>query len=142
MTRSIQRLGEADLKHALHDKGSWHDDYRTSAVVFVGNIDPRLTEGDLLVVFEQVGTVLYLHWPRDRETGKKKSFAYLVYEDQRSTDLAVDNFSGISLLDRVIRVDHMKDYRPPLASDSDSEDSPPPKRARDASPQAVRQRHT
>lgn len=50
---------------------------------------------------------------RDKKTGKSKGFAFLAYEDQRSTILAVDNFNGISLCGRTIRVDHVKDYKPP-----------------------------
>jgi RNA-binding motif X-linked protein 2 len=50
---------------------------------------------------------------RDKKTGKPKGFCFLAYEDQRSTILAVDNFNGISLCGRTIRVDHVKDYKPP-----------------------------
>lgn len=38
--------------------------------------------------------------------GESKGFAFLKYEDQRSTVLAVDNLNGITILDRNIRVDH------------------------------------
>jgi RNA-binding motif X-linked protein 2 len=50
---------------------------------------------------------------RDRETGKSKGFAFLKYDDQRSTVLAVDNFNGTSLLGRTLRVDHSREYRQP-----------------------------
>lgn len=42
--------------------------------------------------------------PRDKETGKPRGFAFLQYEDQRSTVLAVDNLNGGKVLGRVIRV--------------------------------------
>lgn len=45
---------------------------------------------------------------RDKETGKSRGFAFLKYEDQRSTDLAVDNLSGASVLGRLLRVDHTR----------------------------------
>lgn len=44
--------------------------------------------------------------PRDKETGKSRGFAFLMYEDQRSTILAVDNLNGAKVLDRTLRVDH------------------------------------
>lgn len=44
--------------------------------------------------------------PRDKETGKARGFAFLMYEDQRSTILAVDNLNGAKVLDRTLRVDH------------------------------------
>lgn len=31
---------------------------------------------------------------RDKDTGKSKGFAFVCYEDQRSTILAVDNLNG------------------------------------------------
>lgn len=35
-----------------------------------------------------------LNLARDKKTGKPKGFAFIAYEDQRSTILAVDNFNG------------------------------------------------
>lgn len=45
---------------------------------------------------------------RDKESGKSKGFAFLKYEDQRSTDLAVDNLGGASVMGRVLKVDHTR----------------------------------
>lgn len=51
--------------------------------------------------------------PVDEETGKNRGFAFLKYEDWRSTILAVDNLNGAKLRGRTLRVDHKKDYQPP-----------------------------
>jgi RNA-binding motif protein, X-linked 2 len=107
--REIDRINQQQLE--LGDQGSWHDDYKNSAYVFVGGIPYELTEGDVLCVFSQYGEILDLNMPRDRETGKTKGFAFLKYDDQRSTVLAVDNFNGALLLGRTLRVDHSRDYR-------------------------------
>lgn len=48
---------------------------------------------------------------RDKETGKSKGFAFLRYDDPRSCILAVDNFNGISLLNRRLAVNHVKEYK-------------------------------
>ena len=45
---------------------------------------------------------------RDKDTGKSRGFAFVKYEDQRSTDLAVDNLGGATLLGRVLKVDHTR----------------------------------
>lgn len=37
------------------------------------------------------------HLIRDEDTGKSKGFAFLKYEDFRSTVLAVDNFNGMKV---------------------------------------------
>lgn len=38
-----------------------------------------------------------VHLVRDKGSGKSKGFAFIKYEDQRSTVLAVDNFNGIKV---------------------------------------------
>ena len=48
---------------------------------------------------------------REPDTGKSKGFCFLRYRDPRSCALAVDNFNGIELLKRKIRVNHVKDYK-------------------------------
>lgn len=51
---------------------------------------------------------MYVNLVRDKESGKSKGFAFLKYEDQRSTDLAVDNLGGASIMGRVLKVDHTR----------------------------------
>lgn len=48
---------------------------------------------------------------RDKETGKSRGFAFLAYEDQRSTVIAVDNLSGARVAGRVITVNHVDNYK-------------------------------
>lgn len=52
-----------------------------------------------------------VHIVKDQKTGKSKGFAFLAYEDQRSTVLAVDNLSGARIAGRTIRVEHVDNYR-------------------------------
>jgi RNA recognition motif-containing protein len=87
---------------------SRHDDFKDSSWIYVGNIDYQLSEGDLILVFSQYGTIVDLELKRSLETGKSLGFAFILYQDQRSTILAVDNFNGIVLLGREIRVDHAR----------------------------------
>jgi RNA-binding motif X-linked protein 2 len=44
-----------------------------------------------------------------------------MYEDQRSTVLAVDNLNGAAVLDRTLRVDHVKKYKQQKLKDEDGE---------------------
>lgn len=48
---------------------------------------------------------------RHKETGKPRGFAFLAYEDQRSTNLAVDNLNGMKVGGRMITVDHVDNYK-------------------------------
>ncbi|KAJ2782720.1 RNA-binding protein Cwf29 [Coemansia javaensis] len=109
--QEIRRINESELQRGVGAGGSWHDEYRDSAYIFVGGLPFDLTEGDVICVFSQYGEIVNINLVRDRETGKPKGFAFLQYEDQRSTVLAVDNLNGVKLLGRVLRVDHVKNYR-------------------------------
>ncbi|GMG15943.1 unnamed protein product [Phytophthora fragariaefolia] len=119
----IQRLNERELELGVSLAASWHAKYRDSAWVYVGGLPFELSEGDVLCVLSQFGELEDVHLVRDAKTGKSRGFAFLKFEDQRSTVLAVDNLNGARLLDRVLRVDHVLQYKLPreLQGDSDSD---------------------
>jgi RNA-binding motif X-linked protein 2 len=87
---------------------SWHADYRDTAYIYIGGLPFELSEGDIMTIFSQFGEPTYVNLVRDKETGKSRGFAFLKYEDQRSTDLAVDNLGGITVMGRTLRVDHTR----------------------------------
>ncbi|EFA06628.1 RNA-binding motif protein, X-linked 2 [Tribolium castaneum] len=109
--KNVKKLSEQELYTG--NKTSWHDQYRDSAWVFIGGLPFDLTEGDIICIFSQYGEVVNINLIRDKDSGKSKGFCFLCYEDQRSTDLAVDNFNGIKILNRTIRVDHVSNYKVP-----------------------------
>lgn len=92
-------------------KGSWHDKYKDSAWVYLGGMTFELSEGDILCVMSQWGEVEDINLVRDKATNKSLGYAFVKYEDQRSTILAVDNFNGIKLLGRTLRCDHVDKYK-------------------------------
>lgn len=110
---AVKKLVETELKNLTPLSKSWHAQYSSSAYLYIGNLDPRLTEGDVITVFSQFGDVVDINLSRDKDTGKSQGFAFLAFEDQRSTVLAVDNMIGYSLLGKALRVDHVLDYKPP-----------------------------
>ncbi|XP_026051457.1 RNA-binding motif protein, X-linked 2 [Carassius auratus] len=109
----INELNEKEAELDVKDSVSWHSVYKDSAWVFIGGLPYDLTEGDVICVFSQYGEIANINLVRDKKTGKSKGFCFLCYEDQRSTILAVDNFNGIKIKGRTIRVDHVANYRPP-----------------------------
>ncbi|VDK48270.1 unnamed protein product [Anisakis simplex] len=104
---------EIDMGIAGGSGKSWHDKYSDSAWVYIGGLPYDLNEGDIITVFSQYGEIVNVNLIRDRKTGKSKGFAFVCYQDQRSTILAVDNLNGIKLLKRMIRVDHVAEYKVP-----------------------------
>ncbi|NXQ33031.1 RBMX2 protein, partial [Alaudala cheleensis] len=113
----INKLNAREAELGVQEAVSWHAQYKDSAWIFVGGLHHQLTEGDVICVFSQYGEVVNINLVRDRKTGKSRGFCFLCYEDQRSTILAVDNFNGIKVKGRTIRVDHVANYRPPQESE-------------------------
>uniref|UniRef100_A0A8C2STU8 RNA-binding motif protein, X-linked 2 n=1 Tax=Coturnix japonica TaxID=93934 RepID=A0A8C2STU8_COTJA len=113
----INELNAREAELGVSEAVSWHAEYKDSAWVFIGGLPYQLTEGDVICVFSQYGEVVNINLVRDKKTGKSKGFCFLCYEDQRSTVLAVDNFNGIKIKGRTIRVDHVANYRTPKDSD-------------------------
>ncbi|CAM9138578.1 unnamed protein product [Hapterophycus canaliculatus] len=111
--QEIKRINERELEQGVSGKASWHYEYKDSAWVFAGGFSYDLTEGDILCVMSQWGEIEDINLCREKDTGKSKGFCFIKYEDQRSTILAVDNFNGIELLGRTIRVDHKHKYSLP-----------------------------
>ena len=129
--KEVQRINAADIKTQLKsntvgDSGhwdvskSWHHQYRDSAYVYVGGLPYDLSEGDVIVIFSQFGEIVDVNLPRDKDTGKPKGFAFIAYEDQRSTVLAVDNFNGAKILGRTIRCDHCASFKEEQKKDADN----------------------
>lgn len=48
--------------------------------LFVGNLPFALNEEDLKVLFERYGNVVSIKMPTDRETGRKRGFAFVEME--------------------------------------------------------------
>ncbi|TYZ68783.1 hypothetical protein PybrP1_010929 [[Pythium] brassicae (nom. inval.)] len=109
----IGRINDRELALGVPFEASWHQKYASSAWVFVGGLPFELSEGDVLCVMSQFGEIEDVHLVRDATTGRSRGFAFLKFEDQRSTVLAVDNLNGARVLERVLRVDHVLQYKLP-----------------------------
>lgn len=121
LVKRIQKINSTEATLGISEEASWHAKYKDSAYVFVGGVPFDLTEGDLLAVFAQYGEVVDVNLVRDKASGKPKGFAFLAYEDQRSTILAVDNLNGAKILGRIIRVDHVSSYKRKQEEDEENE---------------------
>lgn len=120
--RNTQKATRRERDLGIGQDASWHARFRHSAYIYVGGLDYELTEGDLLAVFAQYGEVVDVNLIKDKATGTSKGFAFLAYENQKSTVLAVDNLSGTRVAGRIIRVEHVDDYK--RRREEGDEDSP------------------
>ncbi|VDM60720.1 unnamed protein product [Angiostrongylus costaricensis] len=123
--RNQNKLNERELQLGIAGdlRKSWHQRYGDSAWIYIGGLPYDLTEGDIITVFSQFGEVININLLRHADTGKSRGFCFLCYQDQRSTVLAVDNFNGITLLKRVIRVDHVEQYKVPKYKENADEET-------------------
>ncbi|KAG8218904.1 hypothetical protein J3R82DRAFT_4585 [Butyriboletus roseoflavus] len=135
VVREINKINERELE--LGTSASWHDEYKDSAYIFIGGLHLDLTEGDVIAIFSQYGEVMDVNLPRDKTTGKTRGFGFLMYEDQRSTVLAVDNLNGAKVLDRTLRVDHVKNYKQPKIKGEDGEWVEPEEQSLNAKPDVI-----
>ena len=78
--------------------------------IYVGNLAFSIEEKGLEESFEQFGTVSEIYIPTDRETGKKRGFAFLTFESQESAEKAL-SMDGKELEGRAIRVNIAQDKR-------------------------------
>lgn len=119
VTKEINRINSEEQRRGYGLDSSWHNDYKDTSWIFIGNLAYKLNEGDVLAVFSQYGEIEDVHLIRDDESGKSKGFAFMKYEDWKSTVLAVDNFNGTVLLQRTLRVDHARYERPKLKKEEE-----------------------
>ena len=108
---SISKLCESELLKGPSGSSSWHYAYSDSAYIYIGGFEKELTEGDIVIAFSQFGEVVDINLVRDPTSGESKGFCFLAYADQRSTIIAIDNMNGCPLYKRILKVDHVKDYK-------------------------------
>ncbi|KAI9814544.1 MAG: hypothetical protein M1832_005724 [Thelocarpon impressellum] len=118
--REIQALNKREIEAGVSPEASWHADYRDTAWVYVGGLPFELSEGDVVTIVSQYGEPVHISMPRDKETGKSRGFAFVKYEDQRSTDLAVDNLGGATVMGRTLKIDHTRYKRKEEDGDGDN----------------------
>ncbi|KAF7332667.1 RRM domain-containing protein [Mycena kentingensis (nom. inval.)] len=136
VVREINKINDVELSFGASG-ASWHDEYKDSAYIFVGGLNFDLTEGDVITIFSQYGEVMDVNMPRDKDTGKRRGFAFIMYEDQRSTVLAVDNLNGAQVLEKTLRVDHVKNYKQAKVRNEDGEMVEPDEQSFNAKPEMI-----
>jgi RNA recognition motif-containing protein len=76
--------------------------------IYVGNLSFQATEEDVKEVFQEYGEVVRVTLPTDRETGKKRGFAFVEMKDDASEDAAIAELDGAEWLGRELRVNKAK----------------------------------
>jgi RNA recognition motif-containing protein len=72
--------------------------------IYVGNLSFQAEREDLLDLFGQYGEVRQCSLPLDRETGRKRGFAFVEMANEADEQKAVDDLQNVEWMGRMIRV--------------------------------------
>jgi len=72
--------------------------------IFVGNLPFRAEREDVLQLFAPFGEVLNCSLPLERDTGRKRGFAFIEMADAAIESTAIDGLQGTELMGRPLRI--------------------------------------
>jgi RNA recognition motif-containing protein len=77
--------------------------------IYVGNLPFEVTQEDLVDVFAEYGTIKRVHFPTDRETGKKRGFAFVEMETPVQESSAITALDGAEWMGRALKVNQARE---------------------------------
>ncbi|MFM6182119.1 MAG: RNA recognition motif domain-containing protein [Dolichospermum sp.] len=77
--------------------------------IFVGNLSYEISEGDLTDVFADYGKVKRVHIPVDRDSGRKRGFAFVEMENKGQEGAAIAALDGAEWMGRSIKVNEARE---------------------------------
>ena len=72
--------------------------------IFVGNLPFRAEREDVLQLFSPFGEVLNCSLPLERDTGRKRGFAFVEMADEAIESAAIEGLQGTELMGRPLRI--------------------------------------
>lgn len=81
------------------------------ATLFVSNLESRVTEEHLWELFLQAGPMRTVKIPRDKASGKNKSFGFVTFRDDCSVPYACELMNGLRLFKKAIMCKPQRDSK-------------------------------
>ena len=72
--------------------------------IFVGNLPFRAEQEDVAELFTPFGEITNCFLPLERDTGRKRGFAFVELADEDSESRAIDALQGAELMGRPLRI--------------------------------------
>lgn len=82
-----------------------------SAKLFVRSLGYSVTEDDLYSLFQQVGSVISVKIPMDRDTGESKGFGFVEMSSTSEAEQAINTLNQTSLKGKSIAIDYQDSSR-------------------------------
>ena len=79
--------------------------------IFTGNLSFQAEQEDLIALFSQYGEVSKCNIPLDRETGRKRGFAFIDMTNEADEQKAIDDLQNVEWMGRQIRVNKSEPRR-------------------------------
>ena len=76
----------------------------SSVSIFVGNLPFRAEQEDVTELFAPFGEVVTCSLPLERETGRKRGFAFVEMADPEGENRAIEALQGAELMGRPLRI--------------------------------------
>jgi RNA recognition motif-containing protein len=83
-----------------------------AVTIYVGNLSFQASEEDVKEIFAEYGTVSRVSLPMDRETGRKRGFAFVDLSSDAEEDAAIAELDGAEWLGRELKVNKAKPREP------------------------------
>ena len=80
--------------------------------IFVGNLPFRAEREDVIQLFAPFGEVLNCSLPLERDTGRKRGFAFVEMADESIESIAIDGLQGTELMGRPLRINKAEPRNP------------------------------
>jgi len=72
--------------------------------IFAGNLPFRAEQEDVIELFAQFGEVTNCALPLERDTGRKRGFAFIEMADESTEEAAIEGLQGAELMGRPLRI--------------------------------------
>lgn len=76
--------------------------------IYIGNLAFEINQEDLSEVFAEYGTVERVHLPTDRDTGRKRGFAFVEMGTEAEEAAAIAKLDGAEWMGRSLKVNKAK----------------------------------
>ncbi|MCZ8226681.1 MAG: RNA-binding protein [Microcystis sp. LE19-84.1B] len=80
--------------------------------IYVGNLPFEVDQGDVVEVFTEYDTIKRVHLPMERETGRKRGFAFVEMETPEQESAAIAALDGAQWMGRELKVNQAREKEP------------------------------
>ncbi|WIA17243.1 hypothetical protein OEZ85_014116 [Tetradesmus obliquus] len=84
--------------------GQHAHDRNQDATVYVGNLDPQVTEELVWELFTQAGPIVNVYLPKDRVTNNHQGYGFVEYRAEEDADYSIKVLNMVKLYGKAIRI--------------------------------------